>query len=207
MRTTETPTKVSVIGTLVLGALSIAGAFVVLFALDNPAAFALFMALGVILCTQGVERDRRRTGEAMTLASLAKRDRRRMGEVVTLASLAKMDERQRLQVPWPANWPSPVDRLPVLPDEPEGWHVRATMLDGYPLMGSSPAERAESEQRAQRIKRQAMRDHVFLPSERDPRYCGLMLGGKPVTGAAGDQLAVLVECGYPVDAHPWAQRR
>ena len=40
-------------------------------------------------------------------------------------------------------WPDLVDGLPRVEGEPDDWHVRRTNEDGHPIMGSSPAERAE----------------------------------------------------------------
>ena len=66
------------------------------------------------------------------------------------------------------------DRLERLEGDPAGWHVRETTETGYPLMGSSPAERLESVERIARIKAQAMRDHAFVG---DGPYCALMGSG------------------------------
>jgi len=108
-----------------------------------------------------------------------------------------------LAYPWPADRPGvPVDledSLERREGEPVGYHRRRTTETGYPLMGSSDAEREESHQRAIRIQRQAMRDHVFVG---DGQYCEAMLptcpSGSPetgvITGATG--------CGYGRDTHP-----
>ena len=91
------------------------------------------------------------------------------------------------------------DSLERLEGDPPGGHVRETTGTGYPLMGSSPAERIESVERAARIKGQAMRDHVFIG---DGPYCEAMLpmgvSGSPETGI----ITMTAGCGYGRDTHP-----
>jgi hypothetical protein len=78
--------------------------------------------------------------------------------------------------------------------------VRETItLADYPLMGSSPAERAEALERSERIRREAMRDHQF---EGDGPYCAAML---PVGSSGTSETGVVTmtaACGYPRDTHP-----
>lgn len=96
--------------------------------------------------------------------------------------------------------PSDEDNLEHVEGEPPGWHVREKTETGYPLMGSSPAERVEALERGQRIKRQAMRDHPF---EGEGRYCQhwRVLTDR-MTGAG--RLVMRDQCGYPPDTHPLA---
>ena len=56
------------------------------------------------------------------------------------------------------------------------------------------------EERTARIKRQAMRDHLFVPDERDARYCGHWSGSTRTTAAG--TLTFGTQCGYPQDTHP-----
>lgn len=101
-----------------------------------------------------------------------------------------------------ARWPDAEDSLARQDGEPSGWHRRETTTGGYPVMGSSPAERAEAIERVARIKAQAMRDHPFEPMERDARYCGYM-GPAVVRGSKEyGSWAMRTECGYPPDCHP-----
>lgn len=100
--------------------------------------------------------------------------------------------------------PSRMDNLPRLPEDPPGWHERETTGAGYPLMGSSPAERADSQRRAARIKEQAMRSHPFQPSGHDQRFCGFMGPAAVLRGSGGVSWAMRTECGYPADCHPEA---
>lgn len=103
----------------------------------------------------------------------------------------------------PVVTPDLEDSLERLKSDPPGWHVRETTETGYPLMGSSLAERAEAVERIARIKAQAMRDHVFVG---DGPYCEARIStrsqGSPevgiITGWAG--------CGYPADTHPEEDR-
>lgn len=96
--------------------------------------------------------------------------------------------------------PSEVDNLTSREGEPPGWHVREKTEDGYPLMGSSPAERVEALERQRRVRRQAMRDHPF---EGEGRYCQhwRVLVDR-MTGAG--RLTMRDQCGYPPDTHPLA---
>lgn len=55
-----------------------------------------------------------------------------------------------------------------------------------------------TEERAARIRRQAMRDHLFVPAERDPQYCGHWSGSSR-TSEFGT-LTFRVQCGYPPSA-------
>lgn len=96
-------------------------------------------------------------------------------------------------------WPSPEDSLPRNDEDPPGWHIRETTDDGYPLMGSSPAERAERAERGARIKRQAMRDHPF---EGEGPYCQARIGWAPVGSAETGVITGWSACGYPRDTHP-----
>lgn len=97
--------------------------------------------------------------------------------------------------------PDAEDSLERVEGEPDGWHVRETVANEYPLMGSSPAERAEAEVRIARIKAQAMRTHPF---EGDGPYCQARIPFAPM-GSAGTRWAIITgwqECGYPLDTHP-----
>lgn len=109
-----------------------------------------------------------------------------------------------LAYPWPEQATGMAigreDDLERREGEPEGYHVRETItLERYPLMGSSPAERAESQERADRIRRNAMRDHVFVG---EGTNCAAMLpvglSGSPETGV----MTMRDQCGYPRTAHP-----
>jgi hypothetical protein len=95
--------------------------------------------------------------------------------------------------------PSIVDSIVSTPEDPPGWHVRETTEDGYPLMGSSPAERAEAVERTARIKAQAMRSHPFVG---DGPYCQAMLTGARHGSVEVGFLTLTVGCGYPRDLHP-----
>jgi hypothetical protein len=99
------------------------------------------------------------------------------------------------------NWPSPYDSIRAEPGDPVGWHVRELTPGGHPVMGSSPAERLEAAQRAERIRQQAMRDHPF---EGDGPYCrawqGPTFSGSPEVGV----VTMRIRCGYPPDTHPGA---
>lgn len=83
--------------------------------------------------------------------------------------------------------------------DPAGWHVRETTETGYPLMGSSPAERADSVSRAMRIRIQAMRDHEFVG---DGPYRQGWLGPRSRAGPETGVITMRVVCGYPRDTHP-----
>jgi hypothetical protein len=109
-----------------------------------------------------------------------------------------------LAYPWPAGATGlAIDREDSLErheGEPEGYHVRETItLESYPLMGSSPAERAASLARGEEIRRQAMRDHVFRG---DGPHCEAMIpmgsSGSPETGI----VTMTSGCGYPRETHP-----
>lgn len=95
--------------------------------------------------------------------------------------------------------PSLEDSLTRHDEDPPGWHTRGTTCSGYPLMGSSPAERAEGDERAARAKRQAMRDHPF---EGEGRYCQARIGWAPVGSAETGVITGWSACGYPRDTHP-----
>lgn len=94
--------------------------------------------------------------------------------------------------------PSDVDSIAPEPGEPDGWHVRRKTADGYPLMGSSPAERAERQGRGARIRAQAMRDHPF---EGEGRYCQHWRVLTDRMTAEG-RLVMREKCGYSRDTHP-----
>lgn len=95
--------------------------------------------------------------------------------------------------------PSTVDSIVSTPEDPPGWHVRETTEDGYPLMGSSPAERAEAVERIARIKAQAMRDHPFVG---EGPYCQARISFAPMGGPDTGTITGWAGCGYPRDAHP-----
>lgn len=96
--------------------------------------------------------------------------------------------------------PNREDDLPRSDTDPPGWHVRERTSTGYPLMGSSPAERAESVQRAARIRKQSeITGHGFVG---DGPYCEAMLSRGPVgdpttTGV----ITMFVQCGYSAGLH------
>jgi hypothetical protein len=94
---------------------------------------------------------------------------------------------------------SPYDRIAVQPDDPAGWHVRERMDDGYPLMGSSPAERADARARQVQVRQQAMRDHAF---EGEGPYCRAWIGPSYAGNAETGLVTMRVGCGYPRDTHP-----
>lgn len=95
--------------------------------------------------------------------------------------------------------PSEVDTLPSSPEDPPGWHVREKTETGYPLMGSSPAEREEARQRGERIQRQAMRDHPFVG---EGTYCEARITMRPVGTEETGVVTGWVGCGYGRDTHP-----
>jgi hypothetical protein len=108
-----------------------------------------------------------------------------------------------LNYPWAAERPGvpvdPEDSLERREGEPVGYHRRRTTETGYPLMGSSDAEREEAHQRTIRIQRQAMRDHVFVG---DGRYCEAML---PMGSSGSEETGIITMtagCGYGRDTHP-----
>lgn len=107
-----------------------------------------------------------------------------------------------LNHPWPAEQPGVhvdlEDSLERREGEPQGYHRRRTTETGYPLMGSSDAEREESHQRGIRIQRQAMRDHVFVG---DGRYCEAWRTLTDRMTAEG-RLVMRDQCGYGRDTHP-----
>ena len=88
----------------------------------------------------------------------------------------------------------------VKDDDPPGWHVREKTDTGYPVMGSSPAERADAEERKARSRAEAMRDHPF---EGDGQYCAAMIGGKGSGDPATTGVVTMsVGCGYRREHHP-----
>lgn len=99
--------------------------------------------------------------------------------------------------------PSIEDNLERLADDPPGWHVRETVdLDGapgYPLMGSSPAERYEALERGARIAGQAMRDHLFVG---DGTHCAARVGFGPQGSPEVGYISGWQGCGYGRDTHP-----
>jgi hypothetical protein len=112
-----------------------------------------------------------------------------------------------LNYPWPAGMRGPYvpleDSLERREGEPEGYHVRETVdtewCTGYPLMGSSPAERAESLERGERIRRQAMRDHSFVGGG---PFCTAMIEMGSAGSAETGVVTMAAQCGYPREAHP-----
>lgn len=95
----------------------------------------------------------------------------------------------------------PEDSLKRVEGEPEGYHRRETItLADYPLMGSSPAERAEAAARTERIRREAMRDHVFV--EGDGPHCAAMLPAGSSGGPDTGTITMTAGCGYPRETHP-----
>lgn len=111
-----------------------------------------------------------------------------------------------LSYPWPAGATGLAidleDSLERKEGEPEGYHRRETItLESYPLMGSSPAERAESLARGEEIRRRAMRDHAFVG---EGPYCQAMIpqgvSGSPETGI----VTMTAGCRYPRETHPEA---
>ena len=98
-----------------------------------------------------------------------------------------------------APWPSPVDSLPVGLDDPPNYHHRKLTGDGYPLMGSSPAEREEARERGERAKAAAMRDHAFVGAG---PYCGARISFTPLGGPDTGSITGWSGCGYPQDMHP-----
>jgi hypothetical protein len=95
--------------------------------------------------------------------------------------------------------PSDEDSLERREDDPPGWHVREKTGDGYPLMGSSPAERQEVEERGRRLQRQAMRDHPFVG---EGAYCEARISmGRTGSDEVG-YVSGWVGCGYGRDTHP-----
>jgi hypothetical protein len=84
-------------------------------------------------------------------------------------------------------------------DDPPNYHFRRLTRDGYPLMGSSPAEEAEARQRAERIRVQAMRDHVFVG---EGQYCQARLSFAPMGSAETGTITGWAGCGYGRGTHP-----
>jgi hypothetical protein len=97
--------------------------------------------------------------------------------------------------------PSDEDSLERREADPPGWHVREKTGEGYPLMGSSPAERQEAVERAFRIKREAMRDHPF---EGEGPYCAARITMRPVGSPEVGMITGWVGCGYSPELHPLA---
>ena len=99
-----------------------------------------------------------------------------------------------------AQIPDAEDDLVRLDTDPPFWHVRETINNGYPLMGSSPAERAESDKRLARIRKAAdITDHPFIgggPHCEAMLDCGVV--GDPATTGA---ITMSSQCGYPEDLH------
>jgi hypothetical protein len=95
--------------------------------------------------------------------------------------------------------PDVMDSLPRAEGEPDGWHLRETTETGYPLMGSSPAERADSVERMARIRAQAMRDHSF---EGEGPYCEARISFAPMGNPETGIITGWRGCGYPPDLHP-----
>lgn len=95
--------------------------------------------------------------------------------------------------------PSDVDDMPSRRGEPPGWHVREKTETGYPLMGSSPAERQEARERASRLRQESMRDHPF---QGEGQYCERW--SAPASSGSLDTGVVTMKsrCGYGRDTHP-----
>lgn len=75
---------------------------------------------------------------------------------------------------------------------------------GWPHHTPDMTHGEATEERAERIRRQAMRDHPFAPDERDPRYCGHWSGSSRTSDAG--TLTFRAQCGYPPDLHPYDGR-
>jgi hypothetical protein len=99
--------------------------------------------------------------------------------------------------------PSDEDSLERRDSDAPGWHVREKTEEGYPLMGSSPAERQEAVDRAFRIKREAMREHHFVG---DGPYCEGRIPFAPVGSAETGWITGWAGCGYPRDMHHVPER-
>lgn len=99
--------------------------------------------------------------------------------------------------------PEREDALERLADDPPGWHVREVIdlegEPGYPLMGSSPAERYEALERGARIAGEAMRDHLFVG---DGTHCEARIGFAPMGSADTGRITGWAGCGYGRDTHP-----
>lgn len=95
--------------------------------------------------------------------------------------------------------PSLLDSIPRVPGDPYGWHLRETTEDGYPLMGSSPAERAESKERMARLEAQAMRDHPFAGDGLNCEHRSQTTQGDPILWG---RVTMSVICGYTRKHHP-----
>jgi hypothetical protein len=97
-------------------------------------------------------------------------------------------------------WPATVDSLPPVPGEPAGYHARRRTETGYPLMGSSDAERDANAARSARARAACMRDHPF---EGDGQYCQhwrVLTDRMTMTG----RLVMRDQCGWARDMHPEA---
>lgn len=94
-------------------------------------------------------------------------------------------------------WPDAEDKLERKEGEPEGYHLRRSTEEGYPLMGSSDAERAESKERGERARQASMRDHPFVGSG---PYCEDR-GESSRSGQHGT-ITMWVECGWSREMHP-----
>jgi hypothetical protein len=122
------------------------------------------------------------------------------GRHVTAKVVVSMTETEYAS--WRSGWtPTRFDAMPRSEGEPEGWHVREMTEDGYPLMGSSPAERQEAKDRAARIQAQAMRGHRFVG---DGPYCQGRISFAPIGSADTGWIVGWTGCGYPPDLHPEA---
>jgi hypothetical protein len=96
------------------------------------------------------------------------------------------------------SWPAAEDALARIEGEPDGWHLRETTEGGYPLMGSSPAERADSVARRAVIRVQAMRTHPF---EGTGAYCESWGSGGRLGSPEVGYVTMRTACGYPRDTH------
>ncbi len=99
--------------------------------------------------------------------------------------------------------PSDEDKLERVEGEPPGWHVREKTETGYPLMGSSPAERQEARERAERLRQESMRDHSF---QGEGQYCERWSTPASSGGLDTGVVTMKSRCGYGRDTHPDLER-
>jgi hypothetical protein len=98
-----------------------------------------------------------------------------------------------------APWPSPMDSLPMGVDDPPNYHHRKLTGDRYPIVGSSPAERAMRNQDEKRLHMAAMRNHPFVGHG---PYCGARISFAPMGGPDTGTITGWKGCGYSRDTHP-----